>query len=322
MAKSHGSSPLPDMDAMMDLVQAFETLAAKDARLTGARLDDVIRLVPGKRAILSGVVGERPAIFRFYIEHAEAYAKRDWNELIRTESYMSGGDLRVNAPLVHVPELGLVVVERVGGVPLMEHIRATEPVHRAGLLRPAAEWLRKYTAPSEERSGLRLDGWYKRAERGMARQRNDTLRRIENALFAELLRIAAPHEGGDWRVAICHGDFHPNNLLADGPRLTGIDTGGSARLPIYKDMARFLSHMARRRLIPSGEERFGGDARGLDAFAGAFALDEVERTVWLPFMLGIEVLIRVEAKTLSDKRIRKAAAFYETLLNDLRQIRP
>ncbi|KZY37149.1 hypothetical protein A3731_02090 [Roseovarius sp. HI0049] len=321
MAKARGPSPLPDMDAMMDLVQAFEALAAKDARLADARLDEVIRLVPGKRAILSGRVGERPAIFRFYIEHAEAYAQRDWAELQRTERYMSEGDFRVNAPIVHVPELGLVVVERVRGQPLMDLIRETEK-HRAEFLPPAAQWLRKYTAPSEELTGVRLDGWYRRIERGMARQRNATLRRAEQSVLTELHRIAAPHRTGQWRIAISHGDFHPNNLLADGQRLTGIDTGGSAKLPIYKDMARFLSHMARRGLIPSGEERFGVDARGFDAFTQAFDLDEVERTIWLPFMLGVEVLIRIEPKDLPAKRVRKAEAFYGTLLDGLRDIRP
>ncbi|MEQ9675192.1 MAG: hypothetical protein RLO10_12095, partial [Roseovarius indicus] len=83
-----------------------------------------------------------------------------------------------------------------------------------------------------------------------------------------------------------------------------------------------LSHMARRGLIPSGEVRIGVDAQGLDAFARAFALDEVERNIWLPFMLGVEVLIRIEAKALSEKRIRKAAGFYDTLLDGLRDIRP
>lgn len=322
MAKPRGPSPLPDMDAMMDLVQTFESLAAKDRRLSGARIKDVIRLVPGKRAILSGVMEERPAIFRFYIEHAEEYATRDWTELQRTRGFMSDGEFRVNAPLVHIPELGLVVVERVEGVPLMDHIRATDKAHRAVFLQPAVRWLRKYTAPSEDRTEVRLDGWYKRVERGLARQENAPLKAPEAALYTELQRIAAPHQAGQWRVAISHGDFHPNNLLANGPRLTGIDTGGSAKLPIYKDMARFLSHMARRGLIPSGTRRFGVDAKGLDAFAGAFALDEVERRIWLPFMLGVEVLIRIESKPLSEKRIRKAKAHYDNLLEGLRDIRP
>lgn len=322
MAKTRDPSPLPDMDAMMELVEAFGALAAKDERLCGAQLDEVIRLVPGKRAILSGSLGPRPAIFRFYLEHSEAYATRDWAELQRIAGAMSAGDFRVNTPLVHVPELGLVVVERAPGQPLMDRIRDTQEAHRAAFLRPAAEWLRSYTAPSETQTEVRLDGWYKRVDRGMSRQRDASLGRAEQAVYSELKRIAAPHQAGRWRVAVSHGDFHPNNLLSEGTRLTGIDTGGSAKLPIYKDMARFLSHMARRGLIPSGQERFGVDAQGLDAFADAFSLDAVERTVWLPFMLGVEVLIRIEAKTLPARRVRKAATFYDRLLEGLRDIRP
>lgn len=313
-------SSLPQIDAMTELVLAFGKLAAREPGLASAVLEDAIRLVPGKRAILAGRMGQTPAIFRFYLDRPEAHAGRDWKELTRTEGYMSGGDLTVNAPLFHHGPLGLVVVARADGTPLMDLIRRAEPEARAAALAPAAAWLRKYTAPTEEYAPVRLDGWESRAQKGMARQPNARLRPLEAALYAELQRIAAPHAGGDWRIAICHGDFHPNNLLAHGPRLTGIDTGGSARLPVYKDMARFLGHMGRRGLIPSGKMRFAVDAAGLDAFARAFALDETERRIWLPYMIGIETLLRIDARPLPRKRLRRAARFYEALLADLREI--
>jgi hypothetical protein len=51
------SSLTADMDAAAEIAQAFEARAADDPALADAELDDVLRLVPGKRAILSGRFG-------------------------------------------------------------------------------------------------------------------------------------------------------------------------------------------------------------------------------------------------------------------------
>ena len=122
-----------------------------------------------------------------------------------------------------------------------------------------------------------------------------------------------------WSGAICHGDFHPNNLISKDECLTGIDTGGSSILPVYKDMARVLVHMGRRAVIPSGQMWLGVDRVGFDAFAEAFAFDDLETHVCLPFMIGVEALLRVENKSLSRGRIRRATAFYTALLADLQR---
>ena len=129
-----------------------------------------------------------------------------------------------------------------------------------------------------------------------------------------------PFARSPWRNAICHGDFHPNNLLVKGERLTGIDTGGSASIPIYKDMARFLMHMGRRGLIPSGEARFGVDAQGIDAFAEVFEMSDQERDLVLPFMLGCEALLRFENPGIKRGRIRRAAEMTDQLIADLEQL--
>jgi len=123
-----------------------------------------------------------------------------------------------------------------------------------------------------------------------------------------------------WRSAIGHGDFHPNNLIAAPNRLTGIDLGGSNRSPIYKDMARFLTHMARRGMAPSGHHRFGVDAAAYDAFVQAFDLDEAEATLFLPYLICFETLIRVEHPDMPAARIEHGVSLAQNLSQDLRQI--
>jgi aminoglycoside phosphotransferase (APT) family kinase protein len=123
-----------------------------------------------------------------------------------------------------------------------------------------------------------------------------------------------------WRTAISHGDFHPNNLIVDGPRLTGIDLGGSKGLPLTKDMARFLMHMGRRRVKLPGPLAFGVSRAGLDAFGAEFDLSAHERDIVLPFFLAFEALIRVENTGLAPSRIRRAEKMYQSLLPDLEAI--
>ena len=75
--------------------------------------------------------------------------------------------------------------------------------------------------------------------------------------------------------------------------------------------------MGRRDFILSGERYFGVDKQGIMAFAKVFRLPKAEENLFLPFMIGCEALIRVETKELKRSRIRRAAKFYEALLEDL-----
>lgn len=310
----------PELETIATLSAAFEAARPDEPDLARASLGAPLRIVPGKRAIFGGKLGDLDAVFRFYIDKPEAHAKRDWDELQRTALYMQTGHLRVNAPLLHVPALGCVVVAHARGEPLMMKMWQEDTAARVAHMRPAADWLRAYTAPTEETRKLRISGWIERAEKGASRQPFSQMHAVEAAILTRMKEMAKVLEGQTWRMAISHGDYHPNNLLTDGPRLTGIDTGGSAQLPIYKDMARFLSHMGRRGLIASETRRFGVCAMGVKAFEDAFALNETERTVLLPFFLGVEALFRVEALFFSKGRLRRSKAFYDALLADLEKL--
>lgn len=312
------------MDALSDLLAGFAARAGTDPVLGDARIAELIRLLPGRRAILAGHCAGQAAMFRFHLARPARAAAREWAEIARAAAFMNAAPesaLRVPAPLCHVPDLGLVVVERAPGAPLMERIAAAPVAARAALVAPAVDWLRAYTAPTEAPAPVRLQGWLRRAEAGLSRLPHTPLRALKAGILVELRRLA-PALSGTWRTAICHGDFHPNNLLSDGTRLTGIDTGGSARLPICRDMARFVVHLARRGIALSGETRFGVDGAGLDAFGHGFDLSGRERALILPFFVGVEALIRVETRALGSHRVRLARAVCAALRDDLRGLAP
>ncbi|MDT8326244.1 MAG: phosphotransferase [Roseovarius sp.] len=309
--------PLPDPEALQALNRRFEAARAACPDLANAELNEVLRIVPGKRAIMAGTLDGRAAVFRMFDPDKGDMSTREWHEMTRIWPFMSAGAYRIAAPFLHVPEHGLLVIEHVNGTPLLEHLWQSDPKERAQHLRPAAEWLRHYSEGSESWRAGNAAGWLARCERAAATQPFAKLRKIEAEILDELRRMDAALAGQEWRVAICHGDFHPNNLILGADRLTGIDIGGSARMPVCKDIARFLVHMGRRGMIPSGARRFGVDQQGLAAFAQAFGLTSVERGLWLPFFIGCEALIRVEGKGLKPGRIKRAEEMYAALRDDL-----
>ena len=243
------------------------------------------------------------------------------SELQRMWPLMGKGDAAICEPLAYAPKAGVLAVAYVPGTPLLKYFYNSAPESRADWLIPAARWLRLYTDCSETDHEAGAEGWATRATRAAGGQAFARLRKLETPLIEEMQRLASMIEGHRWRVAIGHGDFHPNNLIAGPyPSLTGIDCGGSRRMPIYKDMARFLMHMGRRGMIPSGDRYLGVDRAGLDAFADIFDLTEKERRLFLPFFIAVEALIRVETRDLPNGRLRRATEMTEALLNDIRQI--
>lgn len=317
------TSPLanmPDPDVLASVSTRLAKAAEHSPEFADARPHEVIRHVEGKRTILRGQFDGQKAVFRVFHDSFED-CKRDWSELTRIWPKMQDGPWQVSAPLAALPDLGLMVIVDVPGTPLLQLLYQSEPEDREKWLIPAAKWLRTYTECTESEAPAAPAGWAKRAERAAKAQEFSRLRRLEKPILEEIKRLVPALEGGIWRHAIGHGDFHPNNLIAGAhPHLTGIDCGGSRATPIYKDIARFLMHMGRRGMIPSGDAFLGVDRRGLKAFADVFDMTEKERTLVMPFFIAVEALLRAETRSLSDGRVRRARKMSEALLEDLRKI--
>jgi hypothetical protein len=306
-----------ELDAILALTERFDAARKRDDALKDIEIDDLLRLVKGKRAIIACHFAGRPAVMRCFLEDDPSLSKREWDELQRIYPVMSEAPYRVVEPLHHSADNNLLVVERAKGTPLLELLWQSEASDRAQHMEPAARWLRLYTGATEEWRKARHRPWLDKARRAAEQQAFDSLREIEVEIIDLLHRMADRMDGAEWRTAILHGDFHPNNLIAQGGDLVGIDTGGSARMPIYKDMARFLVHMGRRGMWPSGKARFGVDAIGLAHMEEIFGLNTFERQFALPFMMGCEALMRVETRQLTSSRVRRSQEMYRRLRDDL-----
>ncbi|MDG2341245.1 MAG: phosphotransferase, partial [Paracoccaceae bacterium] len=177
-----------------------------------------------------------------------------------------------------------------------------------------ANWLAQYNAPTFEWRKAGPSHWIKQAQKSSARQPHDFLRSKEIQILDQMAVLATQFDPQNWRVAISHGDYHPNNLLWDGNVLTGIDIGGSAYLPIYKDIARSLVHLARRDIKLGAASKLGTDKTLIDAFTDAFKLNETEIQSYLPFFIGFECLIKVETLDAPVWRQKAAERMYDGFL--------
>lgn len=297
---------------MMDLAARLEA-----ARIDGLEPGELIRHVPGKRALLHGCYQGRRVVIRLNLTPENGATEKEWAEMQRLWPHMATGDLRIPEPILVAPGAGIILLEHIPGTPLLQLMQSLEPTARCDWLTPAAAWLRKSTAVSEDHDPARPENWIARAEAASAKQPFAQLRALESEILGQMRRLAPMVAATPWRTAICHGDFHPNNLIADGARLTGIDLGGSRRMPLLKDIARFAMHMGRRRVRLSGQICLGVDRACLAAFAATFEMTAVERGAVLPFFLAVEALIRVETRALPDARIRRAERMYRALVQDL-----
>ncbi len=308
---------MADPDAVAQITARLAAAVPDVPALAGAEVHDLLRLVPGKRAILCGMLDGRETVFRLNLEPDDGTTAREWAEMLRLWSAMNTGDLRIPEPICASVAHGIIAQAHVPGTPLLQLFYASETQERMAWLAPAAAWLRRCTAISEGWERARPERWIARARRASQTQPFEQLRALELEILEQMERLAPPVAAAPWRTAICHGDYHPNNLLADGTRLTGIDLGFSQRMPVLKDIARFAMHMGRRRMRLSGQTRFGVDGACLAAFAEAFDLTATERDATLPFFLAFEALIRVENVRLPKSRILRAEKMYRGLLRDL-----
>lgn len=302
--------------------ERLQQLIKADHALAGSQVDQMLRLVPEQRAIWSGLYHGEPAIFRLALSANEiAGFAAEWAELRRAYAYMADGAERSVAPLALCCDGQVMVLQQATGTPLLDHLWSVEAQARVAWFVKAAAWNRTLCAATEAQTPVNRGPWRNWAEAALARQTHAALIGVETRVLQKMKKLSRLLRGHEtWRTAIGHGDFHPNNLIAAPDHLTGIDLGGSNRTPVYKDMARFLTHMARRGMFASDRHRFGVDALAYDSFVQAFDLTEAEAALFLPYLICFETLIRVEHPAMPAARVAHAVLLAERLLEDLKQI--
>jgi aminoglycoside phosphotransferase (APT) family kinase protein len=282
---------------------------------------ETLRFVPDMRIIVRATLEGRDVVLRAPLSEAgqEPMAK-EWAELKRTHAYMSEGPNQVVEPIYFDEETGLTVIAFVPGRPLMSHLSRLPRETRAQTYALAGTWLEAYLAPTLTMQPANTRRWLRRAKEAMATQPHEKLREVEQRVFRKMRHLSEQIGTEPWPVAITHSDFHPNNLILTEQGLTGIDCGGSGRAPVAKDLARSLTHMARRGILFGKERHFGVDAAAFHALQSHMDFAPEMWTRHLPFMLCFETLIRVEHPEMPADRVDHAFNMTRGLLRGLRKI--
>ncbi|MCV2892508.1 aminoglycoside phosphotransferase family protein [Lentibacter sp. XHP0401] len=304
--------------AALDRLEHIATIALAGRAHT---VEKALHLVPNRHAVFSGTFEGAPVVFRLALsDKARETSAREWAELSRVWPYMSEPPLTVQQPLFFDEATGLTVTALAKGEGLLTALWRLAPQDRAVPIALSADWLRKYTAPSEEWRETNRRPWRKWAEQAVGKQPHESLADIEGRIFHRMKKLHRQIDFPEWRVALAHGDFHLNNLFWNGTGLTGLDLGATNHAPLYKDIARALVHMARRGMLPSGSRRFGVDADAFETFSARFELNDQEKHGYLPYFICFETLIKVEHPKMPQARIDHAMAMSKALLEDLKQI--
>ena len=322
MTKTHIT--VPDhlkSDVVANIAAQFLTRCQQDPELENVSDIRVLKYKANRHSVLSGCLGTQAVIFRFFPKERIRIAKREWAEMQRIWPYLNDGDCRICRPLYLSADKRILVVENIKGILLLKHIQNAEPDLSITCINHCARWLRTYTFPTEDWQDNDYTYWLDRAEKAMERQSFADIRVLQKSILNDLKRIGKLIEKQKWRTAICHGDFQLKNLIMQGKTLVGIDTGGSAKLPIYRDIARLLAQSGRHGILPGTERYLGVSRASIQAFSQAFSFNQPEENLILPFMLGCEAILRVEPVTISSTRLNYSVNMYHSLAHDLSEIR-
>jgi aminoglycoside phosphotransferase (APT) family kinase protein len=305
-----------------------QAAAARDQALDKAKQanlnltpGDILRFVPNSRIVVRASWDGREIVLRAPLStEGIAPMAKEWAELTRVHAYMSNGPHQVVEPLHFDEKSGLTVIAFVPGTPLMTHLRKLPKDLRAQTYEQAGTWLQTYLAPTLTKRPANTKRWLTKAKDAIARQPHEKLREVEHRVFRKMRHLSKQIGDDPWPVAITHSDFHPNNLILNDVTLIGIDCGGSGMAPVAKDLARSLTHMARRGILFGKERRFGVDAAAFEALQTRVDLPPETWTHHLPFMLCFETLFRVEHPEMPADRVDHAYDMTRGLLRDMRKI--
>lgn len=250
--------------ALMRAVQRYDILSAKKTQ-----------------AVFSGEYEGREVILRHIVRpNAAELVAQMQAELVRVGTKMRAGDYRINQLIAADPQVGLMIVSKVPGVPFREaYEQAPER-----LMVSAGRWHSTYVGTHRSAGHLSPMNWHTR----LSDLPRNGLDGPDMALATDLRQALRGQvndlRGRDICRVIGHGDFAPHNLrFADGV-LYGFDAGKGAQIPLARELAHFLLHVALKN-TGSGSV-WGIEQQEVDVFVAASGLPRAEIDSTLRYFFG------------------------------------
>jgi len=260
--------------------------------LHGATLHRILARSSGLRTVYQGTWKNTPVIFRHQSgPDAKKIIEQEQGELLRVKDWMSTPPNMIIEPLYCDTDLGLLVLSQAPGVSVHHAIR-NAPQDRTKLVSQAAHWLAHYTQPSRKTGKLPAQRYLDRATTMIDRKLVRRHTGLWQSVLDEMNKMLPEQRPRDCVLAQTHGDFHPSNIMVDDTLMTGFDLGYSFFIPLAKDAARFL--VALEHAFPTNDapRHYGVNQAEFDIFCDALEFDTQQREVYLPFLIGFDLLHR------------------------------
>lgn len=261
--------------------------ALSDVVVTG-----ILRDLPD-RAVYAVDYQGRPAFLKLFRQpDSDRKVQRMQANLQASAKRLGQSRNAVALPLLALPEIGAVLLERATGEALSVHLAAAIPARRAALIARAGEWLAALT-PDRQRSGFSPRFWLQ----ALIRRRQEAVPGdwldvpLVDGHLARMRQMLPQLRTCQVERAAIHGDFTPDNLFLDDSlppdgRLCAIDMQGETVLPVARDVARMLVWLESRRERPAGQTTDGIAARDYLALTSVPGLLATDQRPILRFMIG------------------------------------
>jgi len=301
-----------DIFATHDLLEAFEVVP----ELKHAQIGKVLARSSGLRTIYQGTFNGQPAVFRHQSgEDAAKTIETEKAEIERVQGWMDRPPYLAIKVLYANPDLGLLILSHAAGVSI-RHAIQEDPEQRETLVEQAALWLNAYSRPSRKYGDFPKPRYMRRLGPIIDKK----LERRHQTLWGDVrtaMNTIAPDGLTDCILAQTHGDFHPSNGVAQNETITGFDLGGSFFMPLAKDVARFLVALQTSCPTTNKELHFGVPKSEFLIFADILEFDAQHRDVFLPFLIGFDILHRgPQGKKAKKDRIKRSVVLARNYLKD------
>ncbi len=268
------------------------------------RITEVLKHSDHSAVFRARLNGKPVVVKQFFQSNSASEIAAMQSEIDHLEGVFDGEIFQANTCLHAWPDTGLVVLSFARGQRLSDKISSSDSDQRRRLFRRAGKWLKLYGTGRQQQGSFSPRWWMGRLPNPEhCHMSNASDRALLIELFHGLERAARNSIGASVTHSATHGNFVATNIIFHRGTLCGINIKGDIRLPVAREVARFLVHQQ----ISDSHE---GDARqhgiwrdDLRAMISSEVIPNVERDTTLPFFIGEQLYGRFVELCTSDTQL-------------------
>ncbi len=250
-----------------------------------------------------GAIGDQKLrVCRHLSDSGEREVQARVGELDRIGQSLSTDAFGAESTVFAYPDLGLLCLTHIPGVPLGQKIAQVPEGRRSKLVRMAADWLREASLNRYQQSDLSMLFSLSHLREKASRA---GLNASDGALLEDLLSELAGRlrRESNMKVLQIEGQerFLPNNFVFKDGRLSGVQLHGARWTPVARAAAQFLVDLQLNTPLQAGRRQLGVAECDLRAFLSSGLIPKQEHETVVPLFVGAELVHRFVSDDLSSE---------------------